>query len=395
MNILLVEDDPSLSLLLQQMLIKYGHSVTSASSAEDAWELYLANDYPLIILDWVLPGLSGIDFCRRIRSRADGQYSYIWVITAKNKREDLLAVLEAGASDYLAKPIDIALLEVRVNIAVQQVAHLQQRKQSEEALSRSQAELEQKVIERTQALSESIDALESEVNQRIETEDLLAQTRDQLRALASHLVSIQEQQQKRISREIHDELGQAMTALKIDLGWLAKQLEPHQDDALQKIARMIPLVSDTIKTIQRICAELRPGILDDLGLIAAIEWMIQEFQERTGLDCNLLIQPEDFDVSAAQATALFRICQESLTNVMRHAQASKVEILMTLEEEQLKLSVHDNGIGLPAEMVSHPQSLGLMGMRERVLPWDGEVLIQSAVGDGTCITVSLKHEVSK
>ncbi|MEZ0369265.1 MAG: response regulator, partial [Candidatus Sericytochromatia bacterium] len=388
MDILLVEDDASLSLLLQQMLRRYGHEVRACASAEEAWECLEQQDYPLLVLDWVLPGMSGLELCRRIRQRQGGSFVYIWVITARNTREDLLEVLAAGANDYLAKPIDIALLEVRVRIAVQQALHLRERQRAEAELAAHQAVLEQRVGERTEALSRSVQALEAENAQRRAAEDQLGQARDQLRALASRLLSIQEEQQKRISREIHDELGQAMTALKLDLGWLAAQL--GEQEVLQaKIARMIPLVSGTITTIQRICAELRPGILDDLGLVAALEWLVQEFSERSGLSCRLDVEPEELDVPPELATTLFRICQEALTNVMRHAQARSVQIRLLCEDGEIRLRISDDGVGIPAGRAEHPMSLGLMGMRERVQPWNGQIQILGSPGQGTEIRVRI------
>jgi DNA-binding response OmpR family regulator len=265
MRLLLVEDDASMGLLFERLLSLLGYDVRIENSAEEAWALFQHTPFDLVITDWVLPGMSGLEFCKHLRSLPFGEYIYICVVTARNSREDLLEVLEAGANDYLAKPLEIPLLEVRIRIAEQQVFQLQQRREARAELSRHQAELEGRVFSRTEELSEMIQALQEEISQRRNAETRLAQTHLQLRALASHLLSIQEEQQKRISREIHDELGQAMTALKLDLAWLQQQLN-EQPVFQAKIQKMIPLVSDTITTIQRICAELRPGLLDDLGL---------------------------------------------------------------------------------------------------------------------------------
>ncbi|PIQ24144.1 hypothetical protein COW36_10750 [bacterium (Candidatus Blackallbacteria) CG17_big_fil_post_rev_8_21_14_2_50_48_46] len=392
MKILLVEDDPSLRLLFQQKLTRYGYQVTSLESAEAAWELIQKDHFDLLILDWILPGMSGLELCRLLRERPNSEYLYIWVITARDAREDLLEVLAAGANDYLAKPIDMQLLEVRARIAEQQVHHLQERRKAENALAQYHLELEQRVLDRTEALSDTVQALQDEIQQRSTAEALLAQTRDQLRALASRLLSIQEDQQKRISREIHDELGQAMTALKLDLGWLAKNLPQEQTELHAKIQRMIPLVSDTILTIQRICAELRPGLLDDLGLVDALEWLVQEFGERTGIHTQFDVMPEDLDIPSDLATPLFRICQESLTNVMRHAEAQNVRILLEAQDSTLRLEIVDNGKGIPPDRIEHPSSLGLMGIRERLLSWNGEVRISGSPGQGTTIYVTVALE---
>jgi signal transduction histidine kinase len=392
MKILLVEDDPSLRLLLQQKLIRYGYTVNSVDSAELGWDLSQKQDFDLLILDWVLPGMSGIELCRRLRARPGGEYLYIWLVTARDSREDLFEVLAAGANDYLAKPIDLPLLEVRLRIAEQQVHNLQQRREAETVLAKYHEKLEQRVVERTEALSQTVNALQAEIQQRSTAEALLGQTRDQLRALASRLLSVQEDQQKRISREIHDELGQAMTALKLDLGWLCQQLQPEQTALQAKIQKMIPLVSDTIRTIQRICAELRPGLLDDLGLVDALEWLLQEFGERTGIQTQFDVLPDELEIPAELATTLFRICQESLTNVMRHAQAQSVHIFLEQNETKIRLEIADNGKGITLDRIEHPTSLGLMGIRERLLPWNGEVSIAGKPGLGTTINVTVALE---
>ncbi|MGE3725501.1 MAG: response regulator [Candidatus Sericytochromatia bacterium] len=388
MKLLLVEDDISMSLLFERRLTRLGYEVCVENSAEAAWERFQSEHFELVITDWVFSGMSGLELCKRLRLHPLGSYIYICVITARNAREDLLEVLEAGADDYLAKPLEIPLLEVRIRIAEQQVYHLQQRREAEAELSRYQAELEARVLARTEELSDMISALQDEISQRRNAEKRLAQTHMQLRALASHLISIQEEQQKRISREIHDELGQAMTALKIDLAWLNQQLT-GQPLLEQKIQRMIPLVSDTITTIQRICAELRPGILDDLGLEAALEWLVQEFSERTGLMCKLQIDPEELDLPLPLSITLFRICQESLTNIMRHAEAQNVQLKLEKVGQAVSLQIQDDGKGIESSQINHPLSLGLMGMRERVLPWNGDVSIQGVQGKGTTIFVQV------
>lgn len=393
MKLLLVEDDASLRLLLEQLLQRFGHQVFTAADAEAAWELSLNQAFDFAIVDWVLPGMSGLELCQRLRARPGGEYLYLWVITARNRREDLLEALAAGANDYLAKPIEIPLLEVRVRIAEQQARQFQQRRVAEAALAEHQAVLEQRVQERTEELSRLIQTLQDEINQRRTAEALLESTRDQLRALASRLLSIQEEQQKRISREIHDELGQAMTALKIDLVWLQGQLA-ERPDLQQKIQQMVPLISVTIATIQRICAELRPGILDDLGLEAALEWLVQEFSTRSGLNCQLRVTPEELDLPAALATTLFRICQEALTNVLRHAGARSVRLRLERVGADVSLRISDDGKGIDMACIAHPMSLGLMGMRERLLPFNGAVAITGGPGLGTTIQVNVTLEDS-
>jgi len=263
------------------------------------------------------------------------------------------------------------------------------RKRDEEALRRAHDELERGVRERTAELSEAIDFLQEQIAERQRVEEELRRSEDQLRALSGHLRAAQEEERARIAREVHDELGQALTALKMDLAWVGHRLADDQQELHTKVHVMTRLIDETVQAVRRISTELRPGVLDHLGLVPALEWHVREFQERTGLACVFKKSPEDLVVDAARATTVFRICQEALTNVARHAQATRVDIGLRIAERNLVLEVRDNGRGISADAVTNPQSVGLMGMRERVLPWGGDVQIHGAEGKGTVVTVHL------
>ena len=220
-------------------------------------------------------------------------------------------------------------------------------------------------------------------------EEQLRSSQDQLRALSGHLRAVQEEERARIAREVHDELGQALTALKIDLAWVGQRLAGEQKELHAKVQTMTHLIDETVQAVRRIATELRPGLLDHLGLVPALEWQVREFQERTGLTCEFKKNPENLVVDAARATTVFRICQEALTNVARHAQATKVDISLRMAGRKLVLKVRDNGRGISEDAVADPRSVGLLGMRERVLSWGGEVQIQGVKGKGTVVTVHL------
>lgn len=269
------------------------------------------------------------------------------------------------------------------------IRDITERKRAEEALRRTHDEMERGVQERTAELSRAIDILQEQIAERQRVEEQLRRSEDQLRALSGHLRAVQEEERARIAREVHDELGQALTALKIDLAWIAQRLGGEQGDLQTKIQAMTHLVDETVQAVRRIATELRPGLLDHLGLVAALEWQVREFQERTGLTCEFKKNPENLVVDAARATTVFRICQEALTNVARHAQATKVDISLRMAGRKLVLKVRDNGRGISEDAVADPQSVGLLGMRERVLSWGGEVQIQGVEGKGTVVTVHL------
>jgi PAS domain S-box-containing protein len=224
----------------------------------------------------------------------------------------------------------------------------------------------------------------SDLSEAKRAEQELRASSEQLRSLAGRLVSVREEERARISREVHDELGQALTAVKMDLAWLAGRLPRTNSQMLERIRSTRQLAARTIQSVRRISTELRPAVLD-LGLAAALEWQAQEFQARSGIQCKVrLLTKEVFapDVS----TALFRILQEALTNVARHAKATRVEVVKQKLRDRLVLRIRDNGRGFDPADPSSSKSLGLLGMRERAAILGGQVNISSAPGKGTSVT---------
>jgi PAS domain S-box-containing protein len=212
---------------------------------------------------------------------------------------------------------------------------------------------------------------------------------DQLRALTARLQSIREEERKRVAREIHDQLGQALTAIKIDLSFLVHEWPAGEKQPSQRVASILNLVDEAIQAVRRISTDLRPGMLDDLGLVATLEWAGEDFQARTGTTCRLDLPQDDIAVDPEQATAIFRIFQETLTNVARHAEASKVEVRLAQEGGNLTLEVHDNGKGIPADKLASGESLGILGMRERAMLLGGELTISGLPGNGTTVKVRI------
>ncbi len=214
---------------------------------------------------------------------------------------------------------------------------------------------------------------------------------EQLRALAARLQSIREEERKKVSREIHDQLGQALTAIKIDLSSLVRELPAGDDQPTNRASSILKLVDESIQAVRRIATELRPGILDDLGLVAAIEWAGEDFQARTGTTCRLDLPQEDIAVDPERAAAIFRIFQETLTNVVRHADASEVKVQLTKDDGNLTLEVHDNGKGIREDKFLASGSLGILGMRERAMLLGGVLTISGPPGKGTTVWVRIPH----
>lgn len=227
-----------------------------------------------------------------------------------------------------------------------------------------------------------------DITERRRMENELRESREQLRALAAHVEEVREEERVRIAREIHDELGQLLTCMGMDLAFLDKQLAGADAKAKVRIEALGGLVKETIQTVRRISSELRPSILDDLGLAAALDWLAHDFENRTHIGCSVQ-SPEDIPISTERATPVFRICQEALTNVARHASAQHVDIQVKLSADLLTLRVRDDGRGISPDEVRRPGSLGLLGMRERASLLGGSMDVWGEAGQGTTVVLSL------
>jgi PAS domain S-box-containing protein len=223
--------------------------------------------------------------------------------------------------------------------------------------------------------------------ERMALEQDLADAHDRMRALAAHLAEVAEQEKMRLSREIHDVLGQELTGLKLDLSWLTRRMahvpDPLREPLLKRLGTMASQIDGCVETVRRIATGLRPGVLDDLGLDEAIEWQAHEFQARAGIRVELSLPESELKLDRDRATALFRIFQELITNVARHSGATGVSVQLTPEAGWVMLEVSDNGRGITAAELSRPNALGLLGMRERAAQFGGTLEIQGTAGKGT------------
>ena len=234
----------------------------------------------------------------------------------------------------------------------------------------------------------------TDITERQQAQEDRQRSFEQLRALAARLQSVREEERKRLAREIHDQLGQALTAIKLDISLLVRAL-PAENGSLSRMpSPLLQLVDETIERVRRISTELRPGMLDDLGLAATVEWAAEEFGARTGTRCLLDLLPEQCAIDSETATAVFRIFQETLTNVARHANASEVKVRLADEDGDLMLEVHDNGRGIGADELSSGKSLGILGMRERALLLGGTLSITGGPGKGTTVRVRIPRVLS-
>jgi signal transduction histidine kinase len=357
-SILIVDDDRGSLLAMQEVLGTLGARLVTAASGEQALRAVLDDDFAAILMDVRMAGIDGFTTARMIRERKRSRYTPIIFLTAA--QEDLSAMFrgyQAGAVDYIVKPVIPEVLRSKLAVFV--------------------------------GLHDMNRMLSAELAERALTEQRLRSSEENLRALAAHLQSVREEERIHIAREIHDELGQALTGLKLDIGSLNKEGVGEQAKAIAERTHGLSLAIDRIiNSVRRIASGLRPEVLDEIGLSAAIEWQAREFQRRTGVRCSVDIKPGFTDPDPARSTALFRIFQELLTNVARHANATRVKAFLH-DGEALSLIVEDNGRGIKDVEHESPTSLGLLGLRERVVAFGGAIELRGEEGKGTRVSVSI------
>jgi len=227
------------------------------------------------------------------------------------------------------------------------------------------------------------------ITDRKEAEDELKHSREQFRNLALYIDSIREEEKKHLAIEIHDELGHALTALKLELSWLIKKKYLRQDVLFEKVRKMNELIESTIRKVRSISSQLRPSVLDHFGLVAALEWQAAEFQKRSAIRCRLTVNSTDIKLDEQRSTAIFRIFQEVLTNVARHAKATRVDVILERINDEIFLRISDNGRGIKQEQINNKTSLGLLGMFERANANRGKLSIAGVIGIGTTVTLSI------
>ena len=234
------------------------------------------------------------------------------------------------------------------------------------------------------------------ISDRKKSEKALMESRSKLRDLATHLQVIREEERERISHEIHDELGQALTALKMDVHWIRRKLPETENPLVEKTITMSTLIDTTVHSVKRIISELRPRLLDDFGLSAAMEWQADEFVKRTRIQCDIQLEPETIILDEARSVAVFRIFQETLTNITRHAEATRVHVSLQKTATDIQMTVSDNGKGIFENRLSGSNSFGVIGMRERAHSFGGNLVIDGSSGEGTIVAVTIPiHKIGE
>lgn len=364
-NLLIVDDTEENLIVLESVIKRINVNLIKAISGFEALEITHGIELALAIIDVRMPGMNGYELALKMNEERPGNKVPVIFLTANYIDEiEVFKGYDTGAVDYISKPVHNHVLLSKINVFLD----LFNQKQT--------------IIEDALQLKESADELITANSALQKSEEKLKNALEQLHQLTQYTERAREEERKAISRELHDDLGQSLTAVKIDLGIIRQNVS--DSNVVAKINKISTLVGDTIKTVQRLTSQLRPEILDDLGLESAIEWYTQEFSQRTGVEV-LLEMDSGIAIAPDTSLTLFRIMQESLTNIARHAKATRVEIALKSTGESINFRISDNGIGITETGLKSKKSFGLIGMKERADSLGGTFDIYGENGHGTVI----------
>lgn len=356
-NILIVDDYKSFLEYLELSLSEVQANVISASSGPQALELIKDMDLALAILDVQMEPMSGLELARAIHSKQSNlKCPVIFMTSAYPDVKIAYQGYNAGAFDYIYKPVDHHILMSKIRVFLE--LHEQRQRETDR--------------------TERLEASEAE----------LRLAKKQLEDLNKHTIRAVEEEKTKISMQVHDELGQHMTALKMDLFSIKSNQQMESGVYIGRVDRMIETTNELIRKIQRISLEMHPSILNNLGLVEAIEWYCGDFEERTGISCMLELE-EGQRMEKEIELALYRVMQEAMTNIIRHARASKVNIQLNYGFHKITLQITDNGSGMPADKLGSVSSMGLLSMRQRIKHCQGEISFSNIKQGGLCIHISI------
>lgn len=359
-TILVVDDNSVVRFNVAHLLKAAGFRVLQGADGAEALRVARAELPDLVLLDVMLPDIHGVEVCRQLKADAATAHLFVVLVSEVEISSDSQASgLEAGADGYISRPIENRELLARV----QAMVRLQQ---AEAALRQARDELEQRVAERTEELSRATAAM---------------------RSLSHRVVEVQEAERRAVARELHDEIGQLLTGLKL---FLETSFQPVNAEQSAALADAVQQVNELMERVRQLSVSLRPQMLDDLGLLTALEWHFKRYAKQTGIHVRFRHTPVVGRLPAQLETAAFRIVQEALTNVARHAAVKEVTVRLWLNEERLGLQIEDQGAGFDAaKALASRQSSGLAGMRERAEMLAGEMTVEASPGAGARLTVEL------
>jgi signal transduction histidine kinase len=362
-RLLLVDDRPD-NLVVMSAVTRSAWpqaQIVTASSATEGLRHAREQTFDGALIDVHMPEMDGIEMVRALKTDPlTATLPTILITSHRTTSEACAEGLAAGAEDFICRPLDNTELVARLRVMIRL-------SRAENALRASNERLAASVAEKTQKLRAS---------------------RDELRDLYGHASEVREAERLTVAREVHDDLGQKLTAAIFEVGALQERFCDLGDDATKQGARVVELLQEGLESVRRICLDLRPAVLDELGMAEAVRWLARDFQRRFGIRCRAVIQGTEVYVPKGVEIAVFRIVQECLANVARHADAESADVQLQIEPGKLHLVVRDDGVGLPDEALTRQGSYGIRGMRERVSAMSGTMGVKAA-NPGTVIEFSI------
>jgi signal transduction histidine kinase len=347
-KILIVDDEPSARETIEALLLKEDYQLEFAKDGYEGLKIAEAVQPDLILLDVMMPGMNGFEVCRRIRATPTLAEVPIIMVTALDDRSSLLLGIEAGADDFLSKPIDRQELRLRVRTII-----------------------------------------------RLNRYRTLVKQRENLRAMAEHVIAAQEQERKRISRELHDDIGQALMAHMLNLRNLQIEASTNNKAIEQRLNELIADTQQTLNKMRLLAQDLRPPLLDTLDFKVAVQTFCQEAGARSGLTVTIDVDENLGEFSDVYTITLYRFLQETITNVIKHSKATQLWVELSRDENDITLTVQDNGIGFSEEGLPGNNGIGITGLNERLTIVGGELKISSSATKGTIISAHLPFPVSE
>lgn len=388
-TILIVDDTPGNLGMAVSLLEGRGYRVAIAQDGEEGLQRAEILKPDLILLDVMMVGIDGFETCARLKALEATRGIPVIFMTALTSTEDKVKGFAAGGVDYVTKPLQIDEVLARVDTHIKLHAAHQQLEAQHAQLQLYHEELERQVAQRTLELRVANQQLQVEVEERILAERALEASHVQLRSLAARYQENNEEERKLAAHELHEDLAQILTGLQLKLGILSSQYGAEVPSLGKQLEDVRKLTANAVAIVRNTSVMLRPSVLN-IGVPATLEWLATQFYARTNTECFVHIHGSEAEFSERQAIALFRIAQECLDNVIRHAHASQVDITLDQDAEHIVLTIQDNGCGFDTSL-KVGDSLGLLGIRERALTLGGTVGIESSVGHGTKVVVRLNR----
>jgi PAS domain S-box-containing protein len=319
-------------------------------------------------------------------------------VDLQTKMEKLRQLEEAGGGifldeiktkDGITKIVEMRTIVLPDKTRVGMLIDVTRREEAEKALCEVNIDLENRVEKRTTELKEINKKLRREIKERRKVEKELEHSREGLRLLSEHLQRAREEERLSIAREVHDELGQLLSVMKIDTSFIGRNVPKRLSHIKKQTESFERQIDGAIQAVRDICSRLRPSVLTHFGLSAAIEWYLEDFHKRTGLNCYSQIDVNVPVEETELSLVLFRILQEAMTNILRHAEATEANVSLTVKDDDIALKIRDNGRGITAGQMMKPQSFGIIGIRERVRFWGGTSTFEGVPGGGTVVIISI------